>query len=108
MPDAGDSPTGKETDRTQALAAHTEDGAGEYLTTSTGVRIQHTDDSLKAGPRGPTLMEDFHLREKMTHFDHERTRSAPCTHAGRRPTATSRYTSRWPSSRAHSSSTTRP
>jgi len=31
----------------------------------------HTDDSLKAGPRGPTLMEDFHFREKLTHFDHE-------------------------------------
>ncbi len=28
--------------------------------------------SLKAGVRGPTLMEDFHFREKMTHFDHER------------------------------------
>ena len=32
----------------------------------------HTDDSLKAGERGPTLMEDFHFREKITHFDHER------------------------------------
>jgi catalase len=45
---------------------------GEYLTTNQGVRIPHTDDSLKAGERGPTLMEDFHLREKITHFDHER------------------------------------
>lgn len=45
---------------------------GEYLTTNQGVRVDHTDDSLKAGERGPTLMEDFHLREKMTHFDHER------------------------------------
>jgi catalase len=45
---------------------------GEYLTTNQGVRIAHTDDSLKAGERGPTLMEDFHLREKITHFDHER------------------------------------
>src|SRR5579863_7500913 len=45
---------------------------GEYLTTSQGVRIPHTDDSLKAGERGPSLMEDFHLREKITHFDHER------------------------------------
>ncbi|HXT34262.1 MAG TPA: catalase, partial [Chloroflexota bacterium] len=32
----------------------------------------HTDDSLKAGERGPTLLEDFHFREKITHFDHER------------------------------------
>jgi catalase len=45
---------------------------GEFLTTNQGVRIPHTDDSLKAGERGPTLMEDFHLREKITHFDHER------------------------------------
>jgi len=43
-----------------------------YLTTNQGVRVSHTDDSLKAGPRGPTIMEDFHFREKLTHFDHER------------------------------------
>jgi catalase len=49
-----------------------EDSEGEYLTTNQGVRINHTDDSLKAGQRGPTLMEDFHFREKLTHFDHER------------------------------------
>jgi catalase len=42
------------------------------VTTNQGVRVNHTDDSLKAGERGPTLMEDFHFREKMTHFDHER------------------------------------
>lgn len=45
---------------------------GEKLTTNQGVRVSSTDDSLKAGARGPTLMEDFHFREKMTHFDHER------------------------------------
>jgi catalase len=44
----------------------------EFLTSNQGVRIPHTDDSLKAGERGPTLMEDFHFREKITHFDHER------------------------------------
>lgn len=48
-----------------------EDAKGQYMTTDDGVRINHTDDSLKAGSRGPTLMEDFHFREKMTHFDHE-------------------------------------
>ena len=42
------------------------------LTTDQGVPIEHTDDSLKGGPRGPTLLEDFHLREKITRFDHER------------------------------------
>jgi catalase len=46
--------------------------SGEYLTTAQGLRLPDTDHSLKAGPRGPTLLEDFHLREKITHFDHER------------------------------------
>ncbi|MBI3217044.1 MAG: catalase [Mycobacterium sp.] len=46
--------------------------AGEYLTTAQGLRLPDTDHSLKAGSRGPTLLEDFHLREKITHFDHER------------------------------------
>jgi catalase len=46
--------------------------SGTYLTTAQGVRLPDTDHSLKAGPRGPTLIEDFHLREKITHFDHER------------------------------------
>jgi catalase len=44
----------------------------EYLTTAQGLRLPDTDHSLKAGPRGPSLLEDFHLREKITHFDHER------------------------------------
>lgn len=43
-----------------------------YLTTNQGVGIGNTDDALKAGKRGPTLMEDFIFREKVTHFDHER------------------------------------
>jgi catalase len=46
--------------------------AGDVLTTPNGVRIPDTDHSLKAGPRGPVLLEDFHLREKIMHFDHER------------------------------------
>ena len=45
---------------------------GEYLTTGQGARLCDTDHSLKAGPRGPTLLQDHHLREKITHFDHER------------------------------------
>ncbi|ONI76257.1 catalase HPII [Actinosynnema sp. ALI-1.44] len=45
---------------------------GEFLTTAQGLRLPDTDHSLKAGQRGPTLLEDFHLREKITHFDHER------------------------------------
>jgi catalase len=46
--------------------------AGDHLTTAQGLRLSDTDHSLKAGVRGPTLLEDFHLREKITHFDHER------------------------------------
>jgi hypothetical protein len=46
--------------------------SGEFLTSAQGLRLQDTDHSLKAGARGPTLLEDFHLREKITHFDHER------------------------------------
>jgi catalase len=45
---------------------------GAYLTTATGARLHDTDHSLKAGPRGPTLLQDHHLREKIMHFDHER------------------------------------
>ena len=45
---------------------------GEYLTTSQGARLRSTDHALKAGPRGPVLLQDHHLREKITHFDHER------------------------------------
>ncbi|GAA4945543.1 catalase [Actinoplanes utahensis] len=45
---------------------------GDHLTSGQGVRLPDTDHSLKAGPRGPALLEDFHLREKITHFDHER------------------------------------
>ncbi|MBA3780379.1 MAG: catalase [Nocardioides sp.] len=45
---------------------------GEFLTTSQGARLRDTDHSLKAGSRGPTLLQDHHLREKITHFDHER------------------------------------
>jgi catalase len=45
---------------------------GETLTTSTGVPVDDTDSSLRVGERGPTLLDDFHLREKIMHFDHER------------------------------------
>ncbi|GFE68018.1 catalase [Chroococcus sp. FPU101] len=45
---------------------------GEYMTTNQGVGISDTDNSLKAGERGPSLLEDFHHLEKMSHFDRER------------------------------------
>jgi catalase len=62
----------QETDKTKHLENWKENSDGKDLTTNHGVKVSHTDDSLKAGDRGPTLMEDFHFREKMMHFDHER------------------------------------
>jgi catalase len=44
----------------------------EQLTTNQGVPIADNQNSLKAGPRGPVLLQDFILREKIMHFDHER------------------------------------
>jgi catalase len=43
------------------------------LTTNQGLAVSNNQNSLRAGERGPTLLEDFVLREKITHFDHERT-----------------------------------
>ena len=48
------------------------DGSGKVLTTNQGVPVADNQHSLKAGLRGPSLLEDFILREKITHFDHER------------------------------------
>jgi catalase len=48
------------------------DSAGRTLTTNQGVPVADNQNSLKAGLRGPSLLEDFILREKITHFDHER------------------------------------
>ncbi len=48
------------------------DSGGQRLTTNQGVPIADNQNSLKAGARGPVLLEDFILREKITHFDHER------------------------------------
>src|SRR5690606_15923112 len=45
---------------------------GEFMRTDQGLKINDDQNSLKAGERGATLLEDFILREKITHFDHER------------------------------------
>src|ERR1700759_887883 len=45
---------------------------GDVLTTAQGGPVSDDQNSLKIGPRGPTLLEDFHFREKIFHFDHER------------------------------------
>ncbi|TXC73760.1 catalase [Sphingorhabdus soli] len=48
------------------------DSGASHLTTNHGMRISDNQNSLKSGDRGPTLLEDFVLREKIFHFDHER------------------------------------
>lgn len=60
------------TSKDQQLEQFTVDNDGKSLTTNQGLTVAEDEHSLKAGERGPTLMEDFHFREKMTHFDHER------------------------------------
>ncbi|MGY3112443.1 catalase [Pantoea eucalypti] len=54
------------------LEASRKNGTHQALTTNQGTRIANDQSSLLAGSRGPTLLEDFILREKITHFDHER------------------------------------
>ncbi|KYF57500.1 catalase, partial [Sorangium cellulosum] len=54
------------------LQKHRADSLGRALTTNQGVPVGDNQNSLRAGLRGPTLLEDFILREKITHFDHER------------------------------------
>ena len=57
---------------TRSLERVRVDSTGQMLTTNQGVRIADNQNSLKLGVRGPALLEDFILREKITHFDHER------------------------------------
>ncbi|MEF7615740.1 catalase [Aquincola sp. MAHUQ-54] len=65
-PTPGENRAGGALDRVRA------DAAGRVLTTNQGVPVADNQNSLKAGLRGPALLEDFILREKITHFDHER------------------------------------
>src|SRR6478752_4227059 len=58
--------------KAEDLQQNMEDSTGQFLTTNQGVRVNDDQNSLKAGERGPSLLEDFHFREKITHFDHER------------------------------------
>ncbi|MGG3887698.1 catalase [Metabacillus fastidiosus] len=60
----------KKTSQLKNFTINNEQQAG--LTTNQGLKVAEDEFSLKSGLRGPTLMEDFHFREKMTHFDHER------------------------------------
>ncbi|MGE0233186.1 MAG: catalase [Flavobacteriaceae bacterium] len=65
-PPTGFNPAGGSLDRVRV------DSGGRALTTNQGVAVADNQNSLKAGLRGPALLEDFILREKITHFDHER------------------------------------
>ncbi|MFC3814959.1 catalase [Lysobacter sp. GCM10012299] len=65
-PAAGANPTVGPLDRVRV------DASGQRLTTNQGVPVADNQNSLKAGVRGPALLKDFILREKITHFDHER------------------------------------
>lgn len=56
----------------QQLEQFEKDAKHNVMTTNQGVKVNDTNNSLKAGERGATLLEDFLLREKITHFDHER------------------------------------
>jgi len=62
----------KEDKKELDLNLNKEEGTGTFMTTDQGVKINDDTNSLKAGERGPSLLEDFILREKITHFDHER------------------------------------
>jgi catalase len=66
VPPVGVNPTVAPLDRVRV------DGSAQQLTTNQGVPVADNQNSLKVGLRGPTAMEDFILREKLTHFDHER------------------------------------
>ncbi len=65
-PQLGSNPTSSPLDRVRV------DSSEQALTTNQGVPIADNQNSLKAGFRGPALLQDFILREKITHFDHER------------------------------------
>ncbi|WP_062214020.1 catalase [Streptomyces sp. NBRC 109706] len=65
-------PGEEQLDKQRQLDPLRDRGEDAPLSTNFGTRVDDTDNSLSAGERGPTLLEDFHFREKITHFDHER------------------------------------
>jgi len=83
-------------DKLEALEPFREDGTEQLLTTNQAVRINDNQNSLKAGGRGPSLLEDFILREKITHFDHERIRNGWSMRGARPRMGTFRSTNRSP------------
>lgn len=65
-------PDSTENAKLQDLEKNREYSDGQFITTDHGVKINNDHNSLKASERGPSLLEDFIMREKITHFDHER------------------------------------
>lgn len=63
---------GRENKKIEQLQSFTKNNEGKEMTTNTGVKISNDENSLTAGDRGPTLLEDFLMREKLAHFDRER------------------------------------
>ncbi|MFD1039102.1 catalase [Virgibacillus byunsanensis] len=61
-----------ENSKNEQLGQYRVDDSDKKMTTNQGLKVSEDEFSLTAGERGPTLMEDFHFREKLTHFDHER------------------------------------
>ena len=59
-------------DKLEALEKFRSDATEQALRTNQGVKISDNQNTLKVGSRGPSLLEDFIMREKITHFDHER------------------------------------
>ncbi|KXS31116.1 MAG: catalase [Candidatus Gallionella acididurans] len=68
----GSSPNGKSHPAGGGELHQIAGGEHPALTTNQGLELSDNQNSLRANPRGPTLLEDFILREKITHFDHER------------------------------------
>jgi len=90
----GDPPLG--VNRTiKSLDAFRVDPTGQHLTTNQGVPVADNQNSLRAGLRGPTLLEDFILREKIEASTTSESRSAWCTLAARAHTASSSAPPRW-------------
>jgi len=61
-----------ENSKNEQLEPFRVDDKDKIMTTNQGLKVSEDELSLTAGKRGPTIMEDFHFREKLTHFDHER------------------------------------
>ena len=62
----------KDNDKIKDLEKNKVDNKGKAFTTNKGLKMAEDEFTLKAGSRGPSLLEDFHFREKIMHFDHER------------------------------------